>query len=136
MGHRLPRHEGKCFTLHGHRYAAEFTCASSLDEQGRVVDFGVIKEVMGRWIAEKMDHTMTLSSDDPIAGRMCRMHEALGMKPILLMAGDPTAENLAELLYEKAQKFLPDGIFVASVVVYETPNCRATYPFGPRELES
>ena len=43
-GHRVLGHEGKCRHLHGHRGVAEVTVyAPSLDNLGRVVDFGAIK---------------------------------------------------------------------------------------------
>ena len=49
--HRILNHESKCKMLHGHRYVleAEFT-AKKLDKLGRIIDFGVIREVLGTWI--------------------------------------------------------------------------------------
>lgn len=63
--HRVLRHESKCATLHGHRYAAEIACsADALDDLGRVIDFGVIKEVVGKWIDDNWDHNTLLNRDD------------------------------------------------------------------------
>ena len=43
--HRVMNHEGKCKMLHGHRYVLEASfSAKKLDELGRVIDFGVIRE--------------------------------------------------------------------------------------------
>ena len=63
--HRIPRHESKCAAFHGHRYAAELTCLAPLDDRGRVIDFGVVKERVGGWIDENWDHTAILQRDDP-----------------------------------------------------------------------
>ena len=63
-GHRLLRHESKCAGLHGHQGNVEITCAAKvdyLDPVGRVVDFSVVKEVVGSWIDAKLDHTMILN---------------------------------------------------------------------------
>ena len=73
-GHRVLGHEGKCCYLHGHRGVAEVTvCAvddGGVDDLGRVVDFGVVKEVIGGWIDEKWDHNFLLHKDDPL----CALH--------------------------------------------------------------
>ena len=64
--HRIPLHESKCKAFHGHRYVAEITCtAEGLDQLGRVIDFGVIKGIVGRWIDERWDHTAILMRNDP-----------------------------------------------------------------------
>jgi 6-pyruvoyltetrahydropterin/6-carboxytetrahydropterin synthase len=63
--HRVLRHESKCATLHGHRYIALVTCsAPELDACGRVIDFGVVKEVVGLWIDDNWDHTTLVNRDD------------------------------------------------------------------------
>ena len=49
--HRVMEHESKCRHLHGHRYVAEVTVATSeLDGLGRVLDFGLLKTELGGWI--------------------------------------------------------------------------------------
>src|SRR5690606_9928972 len=64
-GHRLLRHEAKCAHVHGHRYKAEIYCRSlKLDTVGRVVDFGVIKEVVGGWIDTNWDHAFIVDKAD------------------------------------------------------------------------
>lgn len=56
-GHRITRHESRCAHPHGHRYVAEVTVAApELDPAGRVVDFGVMKQILGAWIDEHWDH--------------------------------------------------------------------------------
>ena len=63
--HRLINHEGKCRMFHGHRYVIEasFT-AKKLDELGRVIDFGIIREVLVSWIDEYFDHNAIFIIDD------------------------------------------------------------------------
>jgi 6-pyruvoyltetrahydropterin/6-carboxytetrahydropterin synthase len=123
-GHRVLGHEGKCRNLHGHRYRAEVTVrAPALDPLGRVVDFAVVKERVGRFLDEEWDHNLLLHPDDPLAGE----EELVGRAPYALKRGNPTAENLAAELFEAAQERLP-GLTVVRVRLWETPTCYSDYP--------
>lgn len=139
--HRVLGHEGKCRHLHGHRYAALVTArAEALDNLGRVVDFGVLKSLLGTWIDAHLDHNILLHPDDPLAclwrQLSCGDRGDLlpvfgGRKPYFMTArGNPTAENIAQLLYDVASDLLGEagtGLQVVRVRVYETPNCYADY---------
>lgn len=124
MGHRVMNHESKCKQLHGHRYRAMLYVREPddrLDELGRVIDFGVIKETVGMFIDEEWDHRTMLCQDDELA-------RILGPQHTVIVAFNPTAENIAEKLYNVAESLLePHGIEVARVELYETPNCSAIY---------
>lgn len=66
-GHRVLGHESKCAHLHGHRYVAEITVSSpSLDSISRVIDFSVVKKLVGSWIDETWDHNILLHMKDPL----------------------------------------------------------------------
>ena len=126
--HRVLRHESKCSTLHGHRYAAELTCdAPELDAVGRVIDFGKIKELVGAWIDANWDHTTLVNgADESLLGFAVREAHQLGKRPPYIFDCEPTAENIAIALLEVAGELLDEyGISVARVRVYETPNCYA-----------
>jgi 6-pyruvoyltetrahydropterin/6-carboxytetrahydropterin synthase len=131
-GHRILGHEGKCRNPHGHRYVAEISVWSqSLDPLGRVVDFSVIKEEVGGWIEKNWDHTMILSRHDPLL--KCPEIEKADKPPYIILPKpprpeSPTAEVLAEILYDVSKQLLPPHLEVRKVVLYETPNCRAEYP--------
>ncbi len=122
------RHESKCATLHGHRYAAEVTCsAPALDSVGRVIDFGVVKERVGSWIDETWDHTTLVNAADAELIEFCRaQHQRRLHRRAFIFPGEPTAENIAHQLMLKAQELLAGtDVTVRSVRVYETPNCYA-----------
>ena len=136
-GHRVPLHASKCKTPHGHRYVVDITCdAPELTAEGFVVDFGVVKQYVGAWIDEFLDHTMILQRDDPFALVMEQFHATHDLRRVFLMDSAPTAENIAKMLFEVAKNLLTHddeghpmsyGLRVTSVVVWETPNCRAEY---------
>ena len=132
--HRIPLHESKCKAFHGHRYVAEITCtAEGLDQLGRVIDFGVIKGVVGRWIDERWDHTAILmrNDPDPAVPVLAASNEAAG-RPVYWMDAHPTAENMAAELGRIATGLLADsGVSVVRIDLWETPNCRASWTASP-----
>jgi 6-pyruvoyltetrahydropterin/6-carboxytetrahydropterin synthase len=131
--HRVPGHEGRCKAFHGHRYVAELTCsAPGLDGLGRIIDFGVLKDVVGRWIDDTWDHTAILMrrDPDPAIQHIIDANKRHG-RPVYLMEGAPTAENIAAELARTAQRLLSDTpITVVQVRIFETPNCSATWTLG------
>ena len=136
--HRVLGHESRCKHLHGHRAAIEVTVKSQgkLDNLGRVIDFGVVKELIGKWIDDNWDHNILLHPDDPllsIAGSEEVIKEVIygGREPYLMCVDgvnvNPTAENMAKVLFRESNLLLPSGIEVVRVRVWETPNCFAEY---------
>jgi len=120
--HRVMEHESKCKYLHGHHYALEVTFAvPKLDKLGRVVDFGIIKSMLGTWIDQHWDHATILSEKDKALG------EAIAAKTgqkIFYLPTNPTAENMAEyLLTLCGELFRGMDIECTGIRLYETPNC-------------
>jgi 6-pyruvoyltetrahydropterin/6-carboxytetrahydropterin synthase len=127
--HRIPRHESKCAAFHGHRYAAEITCLADLDDRGRVIDFGVVKERVGAWIDDNWDHTAILmrGDPDPAVQALAASNAAHG-RPVYWMDAPPTAEVIAGELAAVAQRLLGDtGVKVVRLRVWETPNGSAEW---------
>ncbi len=128
--HRIPGHEGPCAAWHGHRYAAEVTCVGEgLDDKGRIIDFGCIKEVLGGWLDDRWDHTAILMRDDPdqTAEAIAAANASRG-RPVYWLDGPPTAENIASELARVAQELLgPFSIEVIRLRLWETPNCSAEW---------
>jgi len=124
-GHRLLEYEGKCRYLHGHNAKAEVVLdGDRLDERGMLLDFGEIKRVVSRWVDETLDHRMVLRRDDPAVPALRELGE-----PLVLLGVNPTAENLAKLIFDYASA---RGFPVAEVRLWETPRCCAAYcPDGP-----
>ena len=118
-GHRLLNYEGKCRFLHGHNGTAVITIeAEELDERGMVLDFTDIKTSVSHWIDEHLDHRMILHRDDPAVPAL----EQLG-EPCYLLNENPTAENIAKLIFRITEEF---GYRVVKVRLWETPRCFAT----------
>lgn len=127
--HRVPGHDGACRAFHGHRYAAEIECAGRLTDTGMIIDFGLIKSVVGSWIDAHWDHTALLWQDDPeLAAKEIRRANARYGRPAYILKDPPTAECIAlELASVATALLIPHGISIRAVRVYETPNCSATW---------
>lgn len=128
--HRIPRHESKCAAWHGHRYAAEIYCsAPELDDRGRIIDFGVIKELVGGWIDRHWDHTAIImrGDPDPAVPMIAASNETAG-RPVYWLDRPPTAENLVRELARVATELLePKGVEVIRIRLWETPNGSAEW---------
>jgi 6-pyruvoyltetrahydropterin/6-carboxytetrahydropterin synthase len=119
-GHRLLEHNGKCRYLHGHNGVLEVDIAAdTLDSMGMVIDFGDINEVVKTWVDKNLDHRMLLCRADPLAQPLIDAGE-----PIVILEDNPTAENIARLIWNAARDA---GLHVGEVRLWETSNSRAAY---------
>jgi 6-pyruvoyltetrahydropterin/6-carboxytetrahydropterin synthase len=119
-GHRLLDYAGKCRHLHGHNGRAVITLAAErLDALGMVMDFSRIKEVVSAWIDDNLDHKMLLHENDPVLPFLRQQGE-----PVYVMKVNPTAENIARLIYEFTAE---QGFPVIEVRLWETEHCFASY---------
>ena len=119
-GHRLLNYDGKCKYLHGHNGKAVIVLeGENLDDRGMLVDFSDIKKQVSSWIDANLDHRMILNKSDPVVKYLQQQGE-----PIYLIEANPTAENIAKLIYDFAKsQHLP----VAEVSLWETFKSYATY---------
>lgn len=124
--HFLMDYYGKCENLHGHRWrAVVYLEAESLQREGTmrdmVLDFGVFKRAV-RDVAEGLDHTF-LVEEGSLAPATLAALEAEGFT-LTLLPFRTTAENLARYF---AERLAAQGLPVAQVDMYETPNNCAVY---------
>ncbi len=93
----------KCRRLHGHTYRVEVALEGPLDpEMGWVEDYGRIKAACAPLI-EQLDHSC--------------LNDTEGLE-------NPTAERLAEWLFDRLQSQLPA---LSEITVCETPSTQAIY---------
>ena len=119
-GHRLMNYDGVCRYPHGHNAVVEIDIhAEQLDARNMVADFGEIKTIVKGWIDRELDHKMILRKDDPLAAALQKMGD-----PVYLLDSNPTAERIAQLIYDKSREH---GLPVSRVTVWETPTSWATY---------
>ena len=121
MGHALWLYEGKCFDLHGHNYKAEITviAKSGLDDIGFVIDFSELKEKVGEFIDEYLDHKTLINKADP------RFHDKL--PGVIKVPWNPTAENIAYYILNSSAEVLEKEfpVQVTNVALWETVTAKA-----------
>ena len=87
--HRLPQYEGACNNLHGHTWKVVFLLEGTVQENGMVYDFKVLKKLLDEQLP---DHQYLNDSVE-----------------------NPTAENLAPYLFDKVSAALkPLGLTLES----------------------
>lgn len=109
-----------CGRLHGHSYRVEVVIeCPCLDERGFCqVDYRDL-DPFGEWIKLSLDHATILNAIDPLVD-----HAWPGQPKRHVLVGNPTAENLARYLFEKAKEVTP---YATAVRVSETRKTWAEY---------
>ena len=93
----------RCRRLHGHSYRVELRLEGPVDPvTGFVADFFAIGSAF-KPLLDRLDHY--------------HLNEIEGLE-------NPTAENIAIWIWDRMKPALPE---LASVIVYETPDCWAEY---------
>lgn len=120
--HRLLDYKGPCANIHGHNYKVEVEARRTIrpvNDMGMVVDFKELDAIQD-WLDANWDHKLLLKGDD------FEMQNKLGIDNwTWLFEGNPTAENMAGLLYDTMGVLLPAGIEIERVRVWETDKCYA-----------
>ncbi len=106
--HQIHGYRGVCSGLHGHTWkvAVEFRTHRT-DEIGISFDFKEIKEIV-QTVIERLDHKH-INEISPFNKK------------------NPTAEYLAQYIYEEVRKLIPDHIQMSKVTVWESDKYGVTY---------
>lgn len=124
--HRVVGHPGPCAYLHGHRYRLRVVVeATGLDPLGMLLDFGDIKRIVEERLVSKWDHSALFRFDDPLVQAALRAQPEAPER-IVTLPDNPTAEVMARTAFQEIAKALPEGISLAEVTIWETPNCSAS----------
>ena len=126
IGHRLSKHAGRCFSLHGHNFTILVGIKTDvLDQNDMVIDFGVLKKIVNTYL-DGLDHCTLLNQTDR---ELAEHLKKIGTN-VHLMGHDPTAEKLAERIYKSVKttiRLTYPLIEMDYVTVYENENSKATY---------
>jgi len=105
--HNLRDYSGDCEKLHGHNWLVELGVAGKRDESGMVLDFRILKDVLGNAIGD-LDHKY--------------LNELEYFKE-----RNTTTENIAQYIWIQAADAVPAGLTVEYVSVWESPGNGVTY---------
>ncbi len=116
MGHRLPFHLGKCKNLHGHTYKMRVEFDGEWDENGMVIDYYDVSEIISP-LVEKLDHSfMVKESDTEVLDFLNKIESKKVVVPF-----ETTAENITLYMLERIKEQVKSKqIKKVKVRVYET----------------
>lgn len=135
-GHLLSKHPGNCQFPHGHTRSVELIfAAESLDDNDMVMDFKLIKEMLGNFL-NRFDHALCMNTDD---ANFELFRHSYGDRIIPFEHQDPTSEAMAYTVFRYAREALRraiEGEFtykaracvrLERVRIWETSSCWAEY---------
>lgn len=133
-GHRIPDHKSQCRNMHGHRYVLELTLVGEViqedgrSDNGMVMDFSEIKTIAKQYLIDRWDHAFLVYEHDDMVRQFL---ESMPNHKTVVLPHIPTVENLAKTAFDILDPVYQDtfgtGLKLSQVVLYETPNCWATY---------
>ena len=104
--HRIPNHPGECKYLHGHNGKIEVEIEGSLNtDTSMLIDFGIIKDRVDRWLKDNLDHRTILEENDEID-----LNEETSR--IVRLNAFPTAEALAVVILNEVVCSLVDKSYL------------------------
>lgn len=109
--HLMRGYPGPCARLHGHNYRVLLSVeGEKLDDGGMLVDFAELRRDFDEILAE-LDHR-NLTEIPPFD------------------AINPSSENLARYLFDRAREVVGDRVRVSQVTIYESATSSVTYREG------
>ena len=85
-----------------------------LDENDMVLDFGVVKKLVKKLVDDNLDHAYIFKTGDKYG----EIFKKDGLKTFE-MSGQPTAENIAKLIYDLVYLFYPQIKKVGSIESFD-----------------
>lgn len=131
MAHVLEGYDGPCREIHGHSYRLFVTAIgypngdSTSPKYGMVMDFGMLKRIVGGLIADVYDHSLVMRRTEDngdmlrvLAGRFQKLH---------VVDFQPTCENLVAYFARLLSEALPEGVELFSLRLHETATSYAEW---------
>jgi 6-pyruvoyltetrahydropterin/6-carboxytetrahydropterin synthase len=124
MAHALMGYHGLCKNIHGHTYRLRVTLLGKIlsdyssAEDGLVIDFSVIKEIVKKNIVDIFDHSLVLRKDSPINDSfdLSQFYQR-----VIYTDFQPSCENLMMEFKRRMDPLMPDGVKLAAIRLEETP---------------
>jgi len=139
MAHALWNYDGPCRNVHGHSYRLFVTLSGIPIEEpgnpknGMVIDFTDLKDIVKKNIVNVFDHAIAVS----------RQFDKEKMEMFTKMFGNtvlvdyqPTCENLVSDFAGRITSYLPQGIKLHSLKLYETATSFAEWYASDNEKQN
>ena len=119
--HALMNYNGKCKNIHGHLYILYVTVVGEAKtdpngpDNGMVIDFKLLKDIVNKNIIDKFDHALVLEEGTPLSNELSTEYPN-----VYLTNFRPTTENLICFFAQTIKENLPQGINLYSLKLHET----------------
>lgn len=119
--HALMNYNGKCKNIHGHSYILYVTVVGEAKtdpngpDNGMVIDFKLLKDIVNKNIIDKFDHALVLEEGTPLSNELSTEYPN-----VYLTNFRPTTENLICFFAQAIKENLPQGINLYSLKLHET----------------
>ena len=126
--HALTGYNGKCCHIHGHSYRLLVTISGSPNNHpsspndGMIMDFRIVKELVNRIIIEDYDHSLLLRHDAPISLEISELYQNVHSLPF-----QPTCEQLCIHFASLLLTVIPPPSKLFSLRLYETADSFAEW---------
>ena len=128
MAHALLGYDGPCKNIHGHSYKLDVTVKGEVKEgtsdsdEGMVIDFGIIKDIVKEFIVDEYDHSLVLNEKMNIDASQFSF-----MNKLIIVPFQPTCEKLLDHYAALIISKLPANVKLHSLMLRETPSSYAEW---------
>lgn len=129
MAHALDGYSGLCKNIHGHTYHLRITVLGFVrnnhahPNNGMVVDFGVLKQLVKKTILDKFDHSLVLKD----TSAFLQSGNIIANEKLITTAFQPTCENLLIHFVTDVREALPPEVRLVAARLDETPTSYAEW---------
>lgn len=127
--HLLENHSGKCANLHGHTYRLLITVSSQKLNEGMIIDFGDLKNIVNHLFVEKIDHSLiyNINSNEKFVLEIANILKK-NNKKVYEVSFRTTCEEMSRYIYNLLKEPLNNvGILLLKIELYEGEKSHATY---------
>ncbi len=129
--HALEGYDGPCREIHGHSYRFFVTVKGQPvndprdPKHGMVMDFGVLKRIVGEEIISLFDHALVLCATEHNAALRQTLKERFGN--VHEVSYQPTCENMLDDFAARIGRRLPEGVALHALRLHETASSYAEW---------
>ena len=129
--HALEGYDGACREIHGHSYRLFVTIKGTPStsegdpKRGMVLDFGVLKRIVGEQIISRLNHALMLYASPENEALVA--HLSARFDRIVRVEWQPTCENMLADFAARLQAHLPEGVALWSLKLHETATSYAEW---------
>lgn len=130
MAHVLWNYDGPCRNVHGHSYRLFVTVSGipvndiNNPKNGMVIDFTDLKNIVLKEIVNVFDHAVAVSSEFNTE-KLRMLEETFGN--VVVVDYQPTCENLVADFAIRIMKYIPSGLKLHSLRLFETAKSYAEW---------